>query len=253
MRAAVAMGMRPLVLVLLVLAGSPARSETIHVSAAASLAEVVTNLSARFERTTGHRVKLNFGGSSTLARQIEAGAPADVFLSADDEKMARLERLGRIVASTRRDFLGNRLVIVVADDSRAGISSSRDLLSNRFRRIALAEPSTVPAGIYARQHFEGIGIWSGIAKKVVPSASVRAALAAAAAGNVDAAVVYATDPLSSDRVKVACEIPLNETPRIRYVFAAVRGPKETIARGFLEFLASDASQRTFRRYGFLVK
>lgn len=231
----------------------PAAAATIDVSAAASLSDVLRELATQYERASGNRVRLNFGASSTLARQIEAGAPADVFLSADEEKMNRLERLGRIDAPTRRSFLSNRLVIVVADDSATRISSSRDLLRPSFRRIALAEPSTVPAGIYGKEHFQRLGIWRPIEKKVVPLENVRAALAAAAAGNVDAAVVYATDAASNRRVRVAFEIPIGETPEIRYPFALVTGAKKEAALAFLDFLGSKESKKTFRRFGFVIR
>ncbi|HEX7155295.1 MAG TPA: molybdate ABC transporter substrate-binding protein [Thermoanaerobaculia bacterium] len=222
----------------------PLRAADIRVYAAASLTDALQEIATTYERQSGDRIRFNFGGSSVLARQIEHGAPADVFLSADEEKMNALERRGLILASTRVSVLSNTLV-VVGDNIR----NVHDLAN--ARRIALAEPSSVPAGIYAREYLRKAGVWQRIAPKVVPTESVRAALAAVASGNVDAAIVYRTDALSSKRLRIAYEVPRAVGPRISYPFALVKGAKPRATR-FLTYLRSPAARAVFARHGFLT-
>ncbi len=142
--------------------------------------------------------------------------------------------------------------MVVAADSDFAIAGPQDLVK-KVRVLALGEPQTVPAGIYAKEWLKTTGVWSKVIDKVVPTDNVRAAMSAVEAGNADAAIVYATDALISKRVKVAFAVPLADGPKISYPLALVAGAKEEAsARKFAEFLASDGAKATFRRYGFLV-
>jgi len=237
----------------LLLLAFPLAAAEIRVSAAASLTDVLRELGTRYERKSGDRILFNLGASSTLAQQIEFGAPADIFLSADDEKMDRLVSKSLIDAASRTTFLGNRLVIVVPDDSRIKLKSSKDLAISRVRRIALAEPLTVPAGIYAKAHLERAGIWKLIEPKVVPVQNARAALAVTESGNVDAAFVYETDARGSRKVRIAVRIAVADTPPIRYPFALTRSSKNPAeARRFLSYLASPEARKVFVKYGFVV-
>lgn len=225
----------------------------IHVFAAASLTEALTEIAAAYEKASGAQIVLNFGASSTLARQIREGAPADLFLSADEEKMDALAREGLLLAGTRRSVLSNTLVVVVPAGSRLKISGIADLAAPSVQALALAETRTVPAGIYARRLLEARGIWPRLAGRVVPTESVRAALAAVASGNADAGIVYRTDAGISKEVRVGFEVPRAAGPPISYPFAALAASRQPeAARGLLAYLASPAALEVFRRHGFLV-
>jgi molybdate transport system substrate-binding protein len=231
-----------------------ARTAFILVFAASSLTDALREIGIPWERSVGVGVTFNFGASSLLARQIREGAPADLFLSADEAQMDGLEKAGFVEPGTRRSILSNTLVIVVPADSSLRIASERDLAGRRVGTIALAEPTSVPVGVYSKKFLEGIGIWKQIAPKVVPTENVRATLAAVESGNVDAGIVYRTDALISKKVKVAFEVPAAEGPAISYPFALVKGaPQEAAARRFLEHLRSPAARAVFARHGFLVK
>ena len=219
----------------LLLALSCTRTPEVRVYAAASLTDALREIGAAYEQQTGERVVFNFAGSNVLARQIREGAPADLFLSADEASM------DAVAPHERASVLSNTLVVV-----GEGIRSPRDLIG---KRVALAEPSSVPAGIYARQYLTKIGLWEAVAPNVVPTANVRAALAAVASGNVDAAIVYRTDATRG----FAFEIPRHEGPRISYPFAVLtEADNPAGARRFLAYLTSKPSLAVFERHGFLV-
>lgn len=224
------------------------------VFAAASLTDALKEIAASWEIAGGESVVFNFAASSLLARQIREGAPADLFLSADEAQMDGLERAGLVVPGTRRSVLSNTLVAVVPKDSALRIASARDLAGKGVERLALAEPTSVPAGVYSKKFFERVGIWDELAPKVVPTENARATLAAVESGNVDAGIVYRTDAAISKHVRIAFEIPAAMGPAISYPFALVKGaPRETEARRFLAYLGSPAARAVFVRYGFLVK
>lgn len=245
--------MRPLLAAVLALAlltgpacGAP-RPE-VAVFAAASLADAFKEVAGAFEAAGGARVVFNFAGSSDLARQIEAGAPAQVFVSANREQVARLERAGRVRPGTAFPLLGNRLVVIVPAGSKtAALAGPRGLLA--FDRLALADPTGVPAGIYAREWLRRAGVWEKLAPRVVPALDVRAALAAVAAGNLPAGVVYATDTAGSDRVRVVYRVPAAEAPPVRYFAAPIAGAPKA-AEGFLVFLRGARARQIFLRHGF---
>ena len=152
-----------------------------------------------------------------------------------------------------RSRLSNSLVIVVAADSQLRITSTSDLADPKIKRIALADPKTVPAGIYARAHLEKLGLWTRVAPKVVPTDNVRAALSAVEAGNVEAGVVYKTDAGISKNVRIAHEIPAHVGPAISYPVAALRESRQPYAaRRFLNYLDSDEAGRVFQKFGFIV-
>lgn len=225
----------------------------ITVFAAASLSDVLKEIAVDYQKQTGDKLVLNLAASSTLARQIEAGAPADIFFSADDEKMDRLEKKGLIEQGTRTNLLSNILVIVVEKDGGTKITTPRELASTNVKRIALAEPKTVPAGIYAKEYLQKLGLWSQVIDKVIPTENVRGALAAVESGNVDAAIVYKTDALISKKVKVAFEVPAQEGPSIRYPVAVIKeGRNVEGARKVVSRLASPESARMFEKFGFIV-
>ncbi|MGB3377862.1 MAG: molybdate ABC transporter substrate-binding protein [Allopontixanthobacter sediminis] len=201
----------------------------------------------------GHsRPQLSFAGSPATARQVSAGAPADVILLADELWMDRLEIENLLAAGTRRALLGNTLVLVapagsntvVADD----LANLPALLGND--RLAMADPDTVPAGRYGRMALESMGLWDKLARKVAPAENVRAALALVEAGEAPFGVVYSTDLAASDKVRMAAAIPEGSQPPIRYPVAMLASSSHPDASGFLAFIASAEAEVIFARYGF---
>jgi molybdate transport system substrate-binding protein len=235
---------------------APLAAAELQVFAAASLTDALREISAEYAKTagaTGDRPLLNLGASSTLARQIQEGAPADLFLSADEAKMDGLEKRKLLLSGTRRSVLSNALVVVVPVDSNLKISGAADLAGRSIRALALAEPRSVPAGIYAREYLQRKGLWSRVIDRVVPTENVRAALAAVESGNVDAGIVYRTDAGISKKVRIAYEVPQADAPKISYPFAVLaESERREAARRFLDYLVSPPSLAVFRKHGFLV-
>jgi molybdate transport system substrate-binding protein len=231
----------------------PAAAEEVIVSAAASLTDALKEIGGSYQTKTRNKVTLNFGSSAALARQIVEGAPADIFFSAAAEKMDMLEKTRRIDPATRRNLLSNQLVLIVALDYKVAIRSPEDLLRPEIKKVALADPAAVPAGIYAKNYLEGEGLWQRVKDKIVPVLDVRAALAAVESGNVEAGFVYKTDAVISKKVKVAYEVPIDKGPKIVYPAALVKeSSKKTSAREFLQFLSDPAAKRIYKKYGFIV-
>jgi molybdate transport system substrate-binding protein len=223
------------------------------VAAAASLTDVLQELAPAFYSKSKHKVTFNFGASSTLARQIEQGAPVDVFFSADLAQMNNLDRNGRLEPSTQKNLLSNQLVVIVPADSRLAIASPRDLLQSAVRRIALAEPSSVPVGVYSRQYLQEEGLWDQLRGKIVPVLDVRATLASVESGNVEAGFVYKTDAAVSKRIKIAYAVPIERGPKITYPIAIVReSKKKQAARDFMNFVVGPDAREAFKKYGFVV-
>ena len=244
--------MKKLTVFLLLLLSAGAHSAQLTVHAAASLTDAVKEIAADYERQGSEKLRLNFDASSILARQIEEGAPADVFLSADEAKMDELQRKNLLAPGTRRSLLRNTLAIVVPAESKLALTSARDLVHERaINKIAIAQPTSVPAGIYAKEYLVKLGLWDQLAAKMVPTQNVRAALAAVASGNVEVGLVYKTDALISREVKIACEIAAAEGPKISYSVAAIAGSTDLAsAKKFLSYLESEPALAVFRRYGF---
>lgn len=241
--AAVAAGLAPMLL-----------GAEVHVFAAASLTEGLTAIVGAYQRQTGDRIVFNFGASSFLARQIEEGAPADIFFSADEAKMDGLEKKGLIVKATRKSRLSNSLVIVVAADRGARLADPKDLATEKVHRLALAEPRTVPAGIYAKEYLQKQRLWAQLETKVVPTENVRAALAAVEAGNAEAGIVYKTDAAISKKVKIAYEVSSKDSPAISYPMALIKESKQpAAAQKFLAYLDGGEATRVFEKFGFVVR
>jgi molybdate transport system substrate-binding protein len=231
---------------------SAVRAIEVNVFAAASLTDALKELAPIYEKQTGDKLVFNLGASSQLARQIEAGAPADVFLSADEAKVDGLDKKGLLEPGSRHDLLGNTLVIVVYGDSKIDIHSPQDLASPGLTHLALAQPESVPAGIYAKQYLTKLGLWDKVSSKVVPLDNVRAALAAVESGNADAGFVYKTDALISKKVKVAYEVAASEGPKIVYPIVVLKDSKNLdAAKKAALFLESKEALEIFKKYGFL--
>ncbi len=229
---------------------APVAAEEVAVYAAASLTDALQEVAQGFERSTGHKVVFNLGGSNDLARQIKAGAPADVFFSADKAQMDGLETAGLVRAQDRVDVLSNVLVVVVPAASTARLTGPGGLPA--VSRLALADPQAVPAGVYARTWLESVGLWNELKDKVVPTLNVRAALAAVESENADAGIVYRTDAAISKHVKVAFEVPRDQAPAIVYPFAPLAGSKKAATADLVRHLTSPSAREVYRRHGFIV-
>jgi len=226
-----------------------ARGGEVVVSAAVSLTDVLQALAPVYEKRTGDRVVLNLAASNTLARQIRFGAPVDLFISADEAQMDAITT--QLVPGSRVDLLGNQLAIAVPDDRPRTFASVRDLLDPAITRIAIGDPGAVPAGVYAKQYLETIGLWSQLQMKMTPTGSVRLALEAVESGAADAAIVYRTDIPTAARAREAFAVPAADGPRIVYPAAIVRGGKNAAgARRMLDFLRSADAAAVFARAGF---
>jgi molybdate transport system substrate-binding protein len=231
----------------------PIRAAEVTVFAAASLTDALKETAAAYEKQSGDKIVFNFGASSMLERQIEEGAPADIFLSADEAKMNALATKNLIVKETRKSLLSNTLVIVTSSDSDLKIASPADLTSPKVRRIALADPKAVPAGVYSKALLEKQNLWAQIEPKVVPVDNVRAALAAVESGNIEVGMVFKTDAAISKKVKVAYEVPADIGPKISYPMAITKNAKQVeSAKKFVEYLATDDAAKIFTKYGFIV-
>jgi molybdate transport system substrate-binding protein len=221
------------------------------VSAAVSLSDVLQQLAQIYQARTGERVVLNFGSSNTLARQVVAGARVDLFISADEAQMD--VAASDLVPGTRVNLLSNQLAIAVPDDRPRRFASARDLTDPTITRIAIGDPAAVPAGVYAKLYLQKIGIWSALEKKLVPTASVRLALAAVENGAADAAIVYRTDVATASHAREAFVVPVMAGPSIVYPAAVVRiGANQDGAKRLLAFLQGSDAMAIFRCAGFLA-
>ncbi len=226
------------------------RAEEVTLFAAASLTDALEEVARGFEKTTGHKVVFNLGGSNDLARQIKAGAPADVFFSADRAQMDGLVGSGLVRAEDCVNVLSNVLVVIVPFSAPARLRGPDDL--RRVTRLALADPQAVPAGVYARSWLESVGLWKELQERVVPTLNVRAALSAVESGNVDAGIVYRTDARASKRVDVAFEVPREQGPAIVYPLARIATSKKAATADLVSTLTSPAAREVYARYGFIV-
>ena len=231
---------------------SAARPELL-VFAAASLTEVLGELARVYETRSGSRVRLSFAASSVLARQIEAGGRADVFLSADQEWMDYLAARRLIDATSRRDLVGNRLVLIAPADStlRLAIAPGFKLAEALGDgRLATGDPDTVPVGRYARAALTNLGVWQSVAARLVRAENVRAAITYVARGETPLGIVYATDAQIDQKVRVLATFPDSSHTPITYPAAATASAVPGAA-DFLAFLGSDAAAPVWKKFGFV--
>ena len=225
------------------------------VFAAASMKTAMDEVEAGWEAATGHELTVSYAGSSALARQIERGAPADVFISANPGWMDHLEAVGRIDPGTRFDLLGNRIVLIAHGQDAGGVSLSAefDLAAHLGEnRLAMALVEAVPAGIYGKAALESLGLWDAVAPKVAQADNVRAALALVATGEAPLGIVYATDARAEDGVSIIASFPADAHPPIVYPAAAVTGADAAPAADFLRYLRGDLARAAFERQGFAL-
>lgn len=235
--------------------GPPAseRRPPVLVAAAVSLMEAMEAAAERFEAATGEPVDLNLGASNTLATQIIAGAPMDLFISADARQMDRVDAARQVDRASRVHLLSNQLVAVTRRDGPVRVDAASDLADASIRRIAIGDPDGVPAGVYAKAFLVAEGVWETLEPKLVPARSVRAVLAAVGSGSADVGLVYRTDVRSSPTLAVAFEVPTGRGPPIVYPAAIVAGARNRDgARRLLDFLMGPEASRIFEEAGFIV-
>lgn len=233
-------------------AAPPTVTDKILVLAAASTTDALNEARTAFEKLhPAYQARISYGASSTLAAQITSGAPADVFLSASTELATQLSKQGLVAREL--DLLGNQLVIVVPADSKLAITSLEDLAKPEVRHLALADPKSVPAGVYAREALEKRELWKRLADKVTGAADVRQALHFVETGAAEAGIVYATDALVAPRVKVVAHVDPKLTRPIRYPLVLLKtGEGNPAAVQFYNYLSSKYALAIFRKYGFLA-
>lgn len=222
------------------------------VLAAASLQESMTDAADTWARAGHPHPIVSFAASSALARQVQAGAPADLFASADEDWMNALDAKGLIAPGTRADWLGNRLVIVAPNASRVRVAMTAASLRSALGvgALAMADPDAVPAGKYGRAALTALGVWPALAPHVVRGESVRAALALVERGAAPFAIVYATDAQASQAVRVVAVFPARTHPPIVYPLARLKASTNLEGERFRRFLLSTRGKAIFARYGF---
>ena len=250
---------RLLITAVLCVAAAPAQAEDpVTVFAAASLTEAFERIGSLYEEETGRQLRFSFAASSTLARQIEAGAPAQIFASANERWMDHVAEADLIETDSRVSPIGNRLVLIAPADSPLGeiaVDEALDLagLVGDGARVALADPDHTPVGLYAREALETLGLWSEAEGLLARTADVRAAVALVETGEAPLGLVYATDAASSDRVKVVGEVPEDAHTAISYPFAIVAGEPDPVVRDVFDFLVGPDAARVFEDAGFTVR
>ena len=247
---------RRLAALLLALVLSPAASAgKVMVFAAASLQEGLEAVAKPFEDRTGHRVVLSFAGSNALARQIENGAPADLFISADQQWADYIEQRGLAMPGSRRNLLANELVLVAPATSavQVKLAPGVDLAAPLGgKRLAIADPETVPAGRYAQLALANLGAWTAVEKQVAPAENVRAALALVAHAEAPLGVVYRTDAMAERAVRIVDRFPSGSHPPIVYAMLRVKRSTSPAGAAFEDFLSSREAMSIFTGLGFVA-
>jgi molybdate transport system substrate-binding protein len=232
----------------------PAQADTYTIFAAASLKNALDAAVAAYEKKTGDTVRVSYAASSALARQIEAGAPADIFISADLKWMDEVQGKNLIQTNSRRNLLGNELVLVApaASGTKIDLAPGVDLMSHlKNGPLAMADPAAVPAGIYGKAALTKLDVWNSVETKVARAQDVRAALRLVARGEAPLGIVYRTDANAEPQVEVAGVFPPDSYPPVTYPAALVTHAKGR-ARDLLDFLESPAARPYFEKQGFKV-
>jgi molybdate transport system substrate-binding protein len=245
-----------LVLVFAVLSGCTTDKQKpieLSVFAAISLTDALGEIGTAFTAESGVKVYYNFAASTTLQRQLEKGASADVFISASPRQVVALEANGLLEAESRKDLLTNRLVLVSDDTAGISVETPINLAAPEISRIAIGHPSIVPAGAYAKEALTHFGLWETLHPKLIFGADVRATLAYVTSGNVDVAIVYKTDTTLSHHIKVLYQMPAEAYTPIIYPAVVMKdSPRKQLARRFITYLQSADKCEIFEKYGFTV-
>jgi len=242
----------------LVAAGGPAlgqaRSRPITVFAASSMTDVLEAMGAEFARTGGAPVRFSFASSAVIARQLEAGAPADMFVSADLEWMDYVQGRGLIQTHTRANMVSNRLVLIAAADSTISLRIAQDFPIARALgprgRLSTGDPDNVPVGRYARQALTSLGVWNDVADHLVRAENVRSAMMFVSRGEAPLGIVYQTDAMADRKVKIVDTFPTRTHQPILYP-AALTAKAQPGALAFLDFVRGPRGRALFQRFGFI--
>ncbi|TMN21141.1 molybdate ABC transporter substrate-binding protein [Lentibacillus cibarius] len=226
---------------------------TLTISAAASMTDVMEELKNVYENEENAELTLNFGGSGKLAQQIQQGAPADVFISANQDWMNRLENDDLILPATRKEITGNSIVLIANKDSTLDYDSIDTVKPNDVEQIAIGNPESVPAGRYAQQTLKSLQLWDKLKDEMVLAKDVRQVLTYVETGNTDIGFVYKSDALISDKIQVLTEADAATHDAIIYPTAVIADTKhKKKAKAFVEFLQTDEAQTIFKKYGFEI-
>jgi molybdate transport system substrate-binding protein len=249
--------MRFLLALCLLLTPLAARAQELSVFAAASLTDAMKDVSAQWAQSGHQPLRMSFGSSSTLARQIEQGAPANLFASADEKWMDYLADKKLIVPETRKDLLGNDLVLVVSADKPQHVTIGPNFnlvgMLGPNGRVATGDPAHVPVGIYAEQALKKLGIWDAVSPHLARTDDVRSALLLVERGEAPAGIVYATDAAVSSAVMIAGVFPANSHDPVSYPFAVTKSGDTPEARALMTFLAGPQARAIFVKRGFKVE
>jgi molybdate transport system substrate-binding protein len=243
------------VLALAALAPCAALAANVTVFGAASLKEALDDQARRFETATGDKVVVSYGASNALARQIDAGAPADLFISADLTWMDYLDERHLLMPGTRVDLLHNTLVLIAPAASKAAlaIGPGFDLAGALGGgKLAMANPDSVPAGKYGRSALEHLGVWASVERQVARAENVRAALALVSRGEAPFGIVYSTDAAADKDVRIVDTFPANSHPPIVYPAAVTAASRSPAAKPLLDYLRSAAARPVWVQYGFAI-
>jgi molybdate transport system substrate-binding protein len=230
-----------------------AGAQNLTVLAAASLKEALDDVSAQFQRASGNKVAIAYAASSALARQIENGAPADIFVSADLDWMDYLDQRKLLRAGTRTNLLRNRLVLIAPAESKVQVEIKAGFPLDKMLgdgRLSMADPDSVPAGKYGRAALEKLGVWSANERKVARGDNVRTALNFVARGEAPIGIVYETDAFAEKKVRVVARFPQDSYPAIIYPAAAVATSRHAATTAYLNYLNSGEARAIFEKYGF---
>jgi molybdate transport system substrate-binding protein len=233
-----------------------AQFRDVLVFGAASLKNALDEANGLFLFENGSGIKVSYGASSALAKQIENGAPADVFISADVDWMDYVEKLKLIKPDTRADLLGNKLVLIARADSNLALTIGQNFplaqaLGNG--RLAMADPAAVPAGKYGKAALEKLGVWASVASKVAPAQDVRAALLLVSRGEAPLGIVYQTDAAADKNVKIVAAFPESTHPPIIYPIAILASSTNGVTPVYVQYLRSQKAAPFFEKQGFVVQ
>lgn len=243
---------RWLITLAMMLFASTAPADQITVFAASSLKNALDEVSAAFDAQSGHQTTLSYAGSSALARQIQMGAPADVFISANPDWVDLLQDQGAVDGASRIALLGNRLVLIASEDVPRFDLTARSDLAGLLNggHMAMALVQAVPAGIYGKEALQSLGLWDQVATQIAQVDNVRAALALVALGETPLGIVYQTDAQADPRVYTLAQFPQDSHRPIQY--PAIATQNTPMAQAYLTFLQGGAAQSIFERHGFSV-
>jgi len=242
-------------LVLILFCGTAAFAADVTVFAAASLKEALDQQAKQFEASTANKVIVSYGASSALAKQVQSGAPADLFISADRDWMDYVEQRNLLARGTRVDLLRNSLVLIAPARSLANLHIGpgfRLAAALGNEKLAMANPDSVPAGKYGKAALENFGVWTSVAKQVARTDNVRGALALVSRGEAPFGIVYATDAQADTGVRVVDTFPPDSHPPIVYPAAVLASSKSAAARSFLDYIRSPPAKRGWEKYGFAM-